>query len=164
MCENFCLSMKSPKQGNVAARKVLFALLLTTIVFLIGYAAFENRPWTVPPEARHVKNPQQPSEQALASARRIYSERCERCHGDSGKGDGRDASLFNHSPSNFTDADQMRSVTDGEMFYKISEGRRPMPSFKDRLSEEQRWQLVLLLRVFAASSTAPGAIPQNNSR
>jgi len=36
----------------------------------------------------------------------------------------------------------MSTVTDGELFYKISEGHRPMPSFKKRFTEEQRWQLV----------------------
>jgi len=43
----------------------------------------------------------------------------------------------------------MEEMTDGEIFYKISEGRRPMPSFKKRLTEEQRWQLVNYVRTFA---------------
>jgi mono/diheme cytochrome c family protein len=47
-------------------------------------------------------------------------------------------------------------LTDGEIFYQISEGRKPMPSFKKKLSEAQRWQLVLLVRSFAAPS-APRA-------
>jgi len=46
----------------------------------------------------------------------------------------------------------MNGATDGELFYQISEGRKPMPSFKKRLSEEQRWQLVLLIRSFATDS------------
>ena len=65
----------------------------------------------------------------------------------------------------------MDGMTDGELFYKLSEGRKPMPSFKKRLTEDQRWQLILLLRSFAApptdapdvkSSAAPSAaIPQS---
>jgi mono/diheme cytochrome c family protein len=43
----------------------------------------------------------------------------------------------------------MNSVTDGEIFYQISQGRKPMPGFKKRLTEEQRWQLVLYVRSFA---------------
>ena len=42
----------------------------------------------------------------------------------------------------------MSATTDGELFYQISEGRKPMPAFKKRLTEEQRWQLVLLVRSF----------------
>ena len=41
-------------------------------------------------------------------------------------------------------------MTDGEIFWKISEGRAPMPGFKKQLSEEDRWQLVHYLRAFAA--------------
>jgi mono/diheme cytochrome c family protein len=43
----------------------------------------------------------------------------------------------------------MSSVTDGEIFYQISQGRKPMPAFKKRLSEEERWQLVLYVRSLA---------------
>jgi hypothetical protein len=45
----------------------------------------------------------------------------------------------------------MSPQSDGELFYKISEGRRPMPEFKTKLTEEQRWQLVLLMRWMASA-------------
>jgi mono/diheme cytochrome c family protein len=48
----------------------------------------------------------------------------------------------------------MGVMTDGELFYKLSEGHKPMPSFKKRLSEDQRWRLVLLLRSFARTPDA----------
>ena len=51
----------------------------------------------------------------------------------------------------------MNEATDGELFYKISEGKKPMPVFKNKLSEEQRWELVFLIRSFAESASAPGA-------
>jgi len=43
----------------------------------------------------------------------------------------------------------MSQATDGELFYKISEGKKPMPVFKNKLTEDQRWELVLLIRSFA---------------
>jgi len=50
----------------------------------------------------------------------------------------------------------MSGVTDGELFYKISEGKKPMPVFKTKLSEDDRWHLVLLIRSFAPPpSTQP---------
>ena len=51
-----------------------------------------------------------------------------------------------------SDAKRMATVTDGEIFYQITEGRRPMPSFKRRLTQDQRWQLVLLVRSFSQPS------------
>ena len=43
----------------------------------------------------------------------------------------------------------MRRATDGELFWKITTGRAPMPSWEDKLSEVQRWQLVNYLRLLA---------------
>jgi len=73
-------------------------------------------------------------------------DKCAECHGDSGKGDGSQARMYDPQPTNFTDSAHMSTITDGELFYKISEGHRPMPSFKKRFTEEQRWQLVLFIR------------------
>jgi mono/diheme cytochrome c family protein len=51
--------------------------------------------------------------------------------------------------------DGTNGMTDGEIFWKITEGRRPMPSFKKELTDEQRWQLVNFLRRLANSSGTP---------
>jgi hypothetical protein len=56
-----------------------------------------------------------------------------------------------------TDAPHLATVTDGELFYVISEGHKPMPSYRKKLTEEQRWQLVLLVRAF--SHTVPPPVP-----
>jgi mono/diheme cytochrome c family protein len=149
--------MTTPAPRNLAARKSLFALLLAVIALAIAYLFLQNRPWTVPEAAKQVKNPLQPSDAALQAAHAMYTERCAHCHGDTGKGDGHDASSYDPAPTNFTDAQLMHGVTDGELFYKISEGHRPMPSFKKRFTEEQRWQLVLLIRSFAPPNAAQGA-------
>jgi len=105
--------------------------------------------WPVPAEAKNVKNPLPATEASLAAAKAIYLDNCEQCHGEKGKGDGSDAPLYSVKPADFTDTHMMEEMTDGEIFYKISEGRRPMPSFKKRLTEEQRWQLVNYVRTFA---------------
>jgi mono/diheme cytochrome c family protein len=148
--------MATPAPRNLAARRLLFTFLLAFIAITIAYAIFQNRPWTVPEEAKQRTNPLQTSDAVLQSARAVYSEKCASCHGDTGKGDGHDASLYGPAPTDFSDGNHMRAVTDGELFYKISEGHRPMPAFKKRLTEEQRWQLVLLLRSFTAPSAEHG--------
>jgi mono/diheme cytochrome c family protein len=105
-----------------------------------------------------MKNPLAPSETTLRAAHRIYVDECAQCHGERGKGDGPEAAMHSPSPSDLTDVRHMNAVTDGEIFYQISEGRKPMPSFKRRLTEDQRWGLVLFVRTFSAS-VAP-AIPE----
>lgn len=154
--------MATPPPRSLAARKFLFLFLLALIAVTIAYAIFQNRPWTVPETAKQLKNPLQRSGADLSSTRALYLDKCAHCHGDTGKGDGHDASLYDPAPTNLADENHMHAVTDGELFYKISDGHKPMPAFKKRLTEAQRWQLVLLLRFFSAPP-APANQPSGES-
>jgi mono/diheme cytochrome c family protein len=132
-------------------RKILFVALLAMIVLSIVLGVTHRGQWNIPEEAKLRQNPLQPSPQALDAARILYSNHCERCHGKAGKGDGTDATKFATSPRDLTDSLRMSAQSDGELFYKISEGRQPMPEFKTKLTEEPRWQLVLLMRSLAGA-------------
>lgn len=137
------------RRGLRIALLVGVALL---ICIAIALAAFHRAPWVVPTAEKEKKNPLAPTEANLAAAKQVYSEQCSNCHGDSGKGDGSDAMMYDPAPSDLTDASKIDKRTDGELYFQITEGRKPMPSFKKKLTEEQRWQLVLLVRSFATSS------------
>ena len=149
MCENFLSDMPSPARKKIAG--TIFVVLLLVAAGSALYAFFHPGPWLVPEEAKKVQNPLKPPQADLPGARKLYLDKCAECHGDSGKGDGSQARMYDPLPTNFTDAAHMSTVTDGELFYKISEGHRPMPSFKKRFTEEQRWQLVLFLRWFSTA-------------
>ncbi len=142
--------MPTNAQSHPRSRQLLLVCILALLVVAIVYAISENRPWKVPEEAKLRKNPVQASPAALAAARTVYLDKCAQCHGETGKGDGSDAASYYPRPSSLTDARHIDSISDGEIFYQISEGRKPMPAFKKRLTEQQRWQLVLLVRSFAA--------------
>ncbi len=135
-------------------RKILFASVLALICISIVFAAMQKKDWVVPEEAKGLKNPVQPSEAALKAAKTLYTDHCVQCHGETGKGDGSEAMMYDPLPADLTDAKRMAPVTDGEIFYKISEGKDPMPTFKKRMNEEQRWQLVLLVRSFSQPAAA----------
>jgi mono/diheme cytochrome c family protein len=159
MCETFLTAMSTDAQISLKTRKILFASLLALICIVIVYAAFQrDRPWVVPEEVKKLKNPLTPSESTLKAARGIYMDDCAQCHGERGKGDGPEALMHSPAPADLTDAGHMNGVTDGEIFYQISEGRKPMPSFKKRLTEDERWGLVLLVRSF----TRPPAAAEKN--
>jgi mono/diheme cytochrome c family protein len=132
-------------------RKTLFVALLALIALSIVLGVTHRGQWNIPEEAKRRENPVKPSPQALDAARVVYSDHCERCHGKTGRGDGADATKFSTSPGDLTDSSRMSAQSGGELFYKISEGRRPMPEFKTKLTEEQRWQLVLLMRSLAGA-------------
>src|SRR6266849_346663 len=160
MCENFLVAMSTDAQPNLNTRKILFASLLALICIALVYAAFENKPWVVPEEVKKLKNPLLPSGSTLKAAREIYMDECAQCHGEHGKGDGPEAAMHDPPPSDITDARRMNTVTDGEIFYQISGGRKPMPSFKKRLTEDQRWGLVLFVRSFAQPAATTEAKPE----
>jgi mono/diheme cytochrome c family protein len=150
--------MSAISQRSLKIRKILFACSIALIFISIGFAAFQKSPWIVPPQEKARKNPLTASDANSNAAKQLFNDRCANCHGDSGKGDGSDAMMYDPPPADLTDAAAMSKVTDGEIYYQITEGRKPMPSFKKRLTEEQRWQLVLLVRSFAGTpSTSPPA-------
>src|SRR5579863_4400136 len=142
--------MLAPQKRSHALPKTLFFLVLAIVAAAIVHSSLNKAPWSwpVPEEARQLKNPLQPTAPALKSARQVYTDKCAHCHGDTGRGDGEDAARYDPAPTDFTNAKKMAEATDGELFYKISEGKRPMPVFKNKLSADQRWELVLLLRAF----------------
>jgi mono/diheme cytochrome c family protein len=106
--------------------------------------------WQAPPEALALKNPLKPTPENIAKGREWYNQRCVDCHGNSGKGGGylgaalrRDGQLM--FPTNLV-SQVVQANTDGELFWKITNGRSPMPANRIRFEEEQRWQMVLYLR------------------
>ncbi len=113
--------------------------------------------WNVPPEAKSLKNPVPMNTATIAAAGELYTNICQKCHGVNGDGKVPPGATYFYStkPTNFTNARLVDSMSDGEIFWKMTNGRKPMPAFKNRLSDEQRWELVDLIRVFAHPASAP---------
>jgi mono/diheme cytochrome c family protein len=130
-------------------------LSLTVVVWAAAHGA---KNWPAPEEAKKLKNPVPNTADSLAAAKVVYADNCAQCHGEAGKGDGPEAPMYDVKPADFSDAHMMGEMTEGEIFWKISEGRRPMPSFKKQLTDEQRWQLVNYLRTLAPK---PAAAPKS---
>ena len=134
-------------------RKILLACSIGLIFISIGFAALQRPSWEAPPEIKQKKNPVAASDAILKEAKAIYADKCSNCHGETGKGDGSDAMMYDPGPADLTDAKRMAKLTDGELYYKITVGKKPMPSFEKRLSEDQRWGLIILLRSLAGPQT-----------
>ncbi len=89
----------------------------------------------------------------LDDGKRIFSRECMICHGDAGRGHGPYAEGLQPSPPDFGDGSygtlQNPSYTDGDYFWRISEGLpwSAMPPWKLQYSEEDRWRLVQYIRV-----------------
>src|SRR5262249_10697580 len=117
-------------------------------------------PWTAPPEARARVNPVEPSPAAMLKGRALFLKHCAPCHGDKGKGDGPVEHFTDDPARDLTDPAVQARLTDGEIFWKVSTGRREhgdviMPALAQKVpSEEDRWKVVLFVRSLAPMTPA----------
>jgi mono/diheme cytochrome c family protein len=76
----------------------------------------------------------------------LYNQHCKSCHGTKGKGDGPKSSQLDTECGDFTKA-TFQAQTDGAIFYKTSEGRKDMPSYKKKIPEaNDMWAVVNYVR------------------
>jgi len=112
--------------------------------------------WTAPAAERDRTNPLPDSPEAQQKGRALYQRHCRSCHGDRGAGDGPAARTSKEVVPDLRDAARQQRLTDGEMLWKITTGRREgsdvvMPSMARTISrEEDRWKLVLFVRTLRA--------------
>lgn len=110
---------------------------------------------SAPPDMLERRNPLSPTPENLEAARALYLDSaqplaCAQCHGKEGDGLGPLASAYDPRPRNFTCAETMDALPDGQLYWVIENGALDagMPPYAG-LSEEEIWQLVLLIRSFA---------------
>jgi mono/diheme cytochrome c family protein len=156
--------MNSETRARAGKNNLLSKVAVLFVIVAAGGAIFlyYHRDWNAPAAAKNLRNPLPATDDSIAMGRMNYSTHCQNCHGDKGDGKGPRADSLSIAPSDFTDAHALGLVTDGELFWKISHGRRPMPAFQYKLTETERWQLVDFIRTFAQKPNA-GVAPAANS-
>jgi len=146
--------------AGILGMLALFSMLALAASLMAQANAAQS--WAAPPSDRDVKNPVPPTPENVAAGKKLYEDNCSMCHGEKGAGDGITGENLVVKPADLTDAKLMKSETDGSLFWKITTGRAPMQSWKDTLSDTQRWQLVDYIRTFTKveageKGTAPGS-------
>lgn len=128
--------------------------MLVALTISLGLASFsftvlntqQPKPWAVPDNFKKMKNTVASDATTIADGKALWNTHCKSCHGAKGLGDGSKAAQLKTEPGDFSKA-IVQTQTDGELFYKISEGRDDMPSFKKKLPEaDERWSLVNFIR------------------
>jgi mono/diheme cytochrome c family protein len=114
---------------------------------------FSKNTWELPDDADKTKNPVQATAESVAKGKELYLEptkgNCIFCHGETGSGNEENiaAGRLRRKPADLTNKERMTSMTDGEVFWKISKGIRGiMPAGERRLSEEERWHVTNYVR------------------
>ena len=105
-----------------------------------GATAWAQGPWEAPAAEKAKKSPGGNA----ANGKKLAETNCVSCHGTSGKGDGPAAQALTPKPADWTSA-KVQAESDGALFWKISNGRGPMPPWK-HLPENDRWAVIQYIR------------------
>ena len=137
--------------NRVVSRK----LTKTVIVLLVAVMAptllaagdAPTQEWKAPARAARRKNPVPADQKSLEVGKAVFTAQCIMCHGPKGLGDGPQAKDLTPKPRNLSDPN-VQNQTDGSIFWKLTEGRKPMPSFEKLISENERWNVIKYVRTF----------------
>jgi len=102
--------------------------------------------------AELINNPYPITEAGLATGKDLYTVFCGICHGDKGDGAGylvRDGGAYPVQPANFL-LPEFIEASNGQYYHAIEYGKNKMGAYKDKLSYEERWQVIHYIRSLQA--------------
>jgi mono/diheme cytochrome c family protein len=134
-------------------RRLVVSLTIVVIAGVLSFGQGSGEKWTVPARAAAKKNPVAVNETSIALGKKIYERQCLLCHGAKGKGDGPVAARLEKRPGNLSDP-KLWEQSDGALFWKVNEGHKPMPKFKNIMSDEERWPVINYIRTLAPKPAA----------
>lgn len=120
-----------------------------------GQQDFSKNTWELPADADKAKNPVAATPESVAKGKELYLAQnkgnCIFCHGETGAGNEANFPKLRRKPANLTNKERMTSMTDGELFWKITKGIHGiMPPGERRMTEaEERWHVVNYVRTLA---------------
>jgi mono/diheme cytochrome c family protein len=122
-------------------KKISFLTIITLLLSMQVYA----QDWPVPADQKNKVNPQEYNLANVNKGKDLYLKNCKSCHGDPGKNN---ALPLVPLPVDVT-SDKMQKNTEGELFFKITNGRGAMPQFKATISDDDRWRIVNYISNFS---------------
>ncbi|HEX6914490.1 MAG TPA: c-type cytochrome [Chitinophagaceae bacterium] len=130
-------------------KRIISSLIVVAAVMMVAViSGFRPtpKPWSVPEKFLKMTNPLKADADVIKDGKGIWVKHCQSCHGKTGLGDGPKAAQLKTEPGDLSSSEAQKQ-NDGSLFYKISEGRDDMPSFKKKLQDEEEiWQVIIFLR------------------
>lgn len=102
----------------------------------------------------NIQNPYPITDAGLANGKKLYDINCATCHGINGDGLGylaRDGGKYPVAPANFQQ-DTFYHSSNGRFYHAIMYGRNMMGSYADKLSYEERYQVIHYIRSLQAKA------------
>lgn len=127
-------------------KKIFFGLAIMAGFMFAQTSYSQEKPkgkeWKVPAADSGKK---MPAGVDAAAGKVLWGTNCKSCHGVKGLGDGPKAEKIDITCGDFS-SKEFQSKSDGDHFYYTKVGRKPMPSYKEKLSDAEIWQLVAYMR------------------
>lgn len=148
----------------IAARRRYreMAAAIACLVVFGGVGLVALRPGIVPAYPTTFYASTQPyAAPSIALGAPLYGENCAMCHGATGRGDGPLAGKLPIRPADLTEPHLFAHKV-GDIFWWVSYGRDNgvMPGFADKLTSDQRWDLINFLLARAAGVLTDEVGPQ----
>ncbi len=115
------------------------------------------KPWKASSRAARKKNPIPADAKSINLGMKVFIRECASCHGDQGLGNGKAGRDLDPLPTDMTDP-AVHAQSDGALYWKITRGRSPMPTFKELLTDEERWNVINYIRTLAPTAPAGPAV------
>ena len=109
--------------------------------------------WSAPAAAGKRLNPVPANAASIEQGWQLFTKNCTACHGRAGRGDGPAAASLKPHPADL--AMMAGHHPDGDLAWKIANGRGAMPAWKGTLSEDQIWILVNYIKSLRAPAGEP---------
>jgi copper resistance protein D len=151
-----CLVLAALAAVKKRYRDVGVALAGVVVFAVIGWVAL--RPAIVVAYPTSFYAPTQPyAAPSIARGAPLYAANCTACHGVSGRGDGPLATKLPVRPADLTE-EHIFAHSVGDIYWWVSNGKGGvMPGFGDKLTPDQRWDLINFVLARAAGDATDAA-------
>lgn len=132
-------------------RRTALVLLVSSIVgtgAFVLWRALRAVPDPVPVPAAYANARPAPGSLDVAAGKQLFLDNCAHCHDEGGTGHGPGSVGLTTMPAPLSSPGFLAARSDAYLFWRVSEGKAgtPMPSFRQTLSAEERWAIILWLR------------------
>jgi mono/diheme cytochrome c family protein len=128
--------------------KMKWNIIFFAILVLPAHPVLSQE-WLVPREQSVLPNPSDYTLENVKKGEVIYTRNCQSCHGDPGKNN---PLALDPLPVDIA-SDRMHTNSEGDLYYKITNGRGIMPPFEATLSEDDRWKLINFIMNYKPGGT-----------
>ncbi len=112
--------------------------------------------------AEITENPYPITQKGLDKGKDLYEIYCGICHGDKGEGDGYivrdDGGKYPAQPANLV-SDEFIGASEGRFYHAVMHGKNVMGGYADKLSYEERWEVIHYIRSLQAKKTGTAYDP-----